>query len=150
MSETHAIVRLVGTDKASAERATFYLNSETRPDFEEEVPAPEKSVFEALEFAPLPVEIRVLNDTTIDAWFENAEVTELESVLIGLDALNLKARYLFFSDDEEYKAYFQVEGKKLVSLYTIEDDDTLDKKLWDLDWDGQALSLIIGISGVTN
>jgi hypothetical protein len=148
MSETHAIIRLVGSTKTGLERALFFLDSESRPSFEEEVPATEKAVFEALEFAPAPAFIRAVGNTAIEAGFENEALADLKDMIIGLSALKFDQCYVFFGDDEEYKVYFKLDGQKLVCIYTLEDDEALDTKLWELEWDERALSLIIEWFGV--
>lgn len=143
MSETSALVRVVAKDEQTADRIQCYLDGGTRPDFEDEVPAGELAVFKAMEFAETPESVSRTDGRTVEAWFENVELNELEPLVAAFDPFKPEGRFVFFQDDEEFKGYFVYRGKKLKRLYTIEDDAALDEQLWELGWDSRALDLIL-------
>lgn len=143
MSETFALIRIQAKSPETADRIQLYLDGNTRPDFEEEVPASEQAVFALMEYAETPNNVKRVNELSIVAVFENAELEDVEAVVAAFDAFKPVDRYIFFADDEEFKGYFVYRSKKLRRLYTIQDDPTLDKKLSKLGWDERALDLII-------
>ncbi len=143
MSETNAIIRFTSNLPEILKRIQFYLNDDTRPDFEDEVPNEEKAVFETMEFAEIPFQIERPNETTLDAYFEFIDETELESLIKALVWFKQDGAYLYFADDEEYKVYKQYHDDRFIELYHHMDDEAMDEKLWDLDWDHRAFDLII-------
>ena len=143
MSETSALVRMIAKDEQTADRIQCYMDGDTRPDFEGEDPAGEMTVFKASEFTETPVSVSRKDGRTVEAWFENVELKELEPLVATFDPFKPEGRFVFFQDDEEFKGYFVYRGKKLKRLYTIEDDATLDEQLWELGWDSRALDLIL-------
>lgn len=138
--ETHSRIRFICASEEALERLRFYLNSETRPCFEEDVPESEQSVFEVMEFAPSPVELSG-EGLVIDVLFENTDFDELSSMVKALSRWAEQC-YVFFADDEEYKAFFKLAEGTLVVLYTLGDDEALDEKLYELDWDTRAMTQI--------
>lgn len=147
MSEINAIIRFSSDSPKTLTRIQFYLNGDTRPDFEDEVPNEEKAVFEAMEFAEVPFELKQRNDTTLDAYFEFVDETELDNLIKALSWFKPDGAFLYFADDEEYKVYKQYYEGKFIDLYLYMDDEALDEKLWDLDWDHRAFDLIIDCYG---
>ncbi len=143
MSETHAIIRLIAHDKQTAQRLAFYLDGNTRPDFEDEVPEKERDIFKKMEFAETPIEIQWRDDVTFDAYFENIEEIDMEDLLYAVSAFELDNAYLFFADDEEYKTYKQFHNNTFKTLYMYLDDARIDETLWDLEWDERALDFVI-------
>jgi len=143
MSETNAIIRFTSDSPAILKRIQFYLHGDTRPDFEEEVASEEKAVFEAMEFAEIPFQIEQRSENTLDAYFECVNETELENLIKALSWFKPDGAYLYFADDEEYKVYKQYHEGLFIDLYHYMDDEALDNKLLDLDWDHRAFDLII-------
>ena len=143
MSSTNATIRFVATAPESLKRVEFYLNGNTRPDFEDEVPDDEKGVFTAMEFAEVPFQIEQRSENTLDGYFELVDENELEDIIRALAFFKPTAAYLYFADDEEYKVYKQYHNGKFVDLYNYMDDEALDEKLWGFDWDHRAFDLII-------
>ena len=144
MSETNAILLFKVTDAATAARIQFYLDENTRPDYADEVPADEKPLFEAMEFAEVPIKIEQPNDSTIYAWFEFIEPEDVIGIFRAFDALEGEIeRHAYFADDEEYRVYLQYLNGELKPIYTIEDDKGIDDTLWSMDWDKKALDWII-------
>ncbi|GLQ32396.1 hypothetical protein [Litoribrevibacter albus] len=139
--ETHALIRFDCSSSETLKRVHYYLDSDTRPCFEEDVPVSELPVFETMEFAPSP--IKIINDgLVIDSLFENAEFEELNSMIKALSRWTDHC-YLFFADDEEYKAYFELKEGQLVGIYSLGEDDILDEHLHDLDWGQRALDKVL-------
>lgn len=143
MSETYAHIKIISNNTQSLERVKFYLETDTRPDFENEVPADEVEIFKAIEFSDLPTKIKQSSPNVIDAWFEFVELEDILDLFIAFDNFPSLTQYCFFSDDEEYKAYFIYRNGELIPIYTIEDDDEFDEKLWGLDWDERAFEEVI-------
>ena len=143
MSETYAIIRFTSGSSQTLKRIHFYLNRDTRPDFEEGVPNEERAVFKALEFAETPFEIKQRGKNTLEAYFEFVNESEMEDIIRALAFFKPTAAYLHFSDDEEYKVYIQYHKDRFIELYRYMDDEALDEKLWGLDWDHRAFDLII-------
>ena len=143
MSETFALIRVVARDKEAAERVLFYLGGSTRPNFEEEVPESEKRLFQAMEHVADPEEIHKRKGHIVEAWYSLIELSELEEIVVGLDCLQLSNRYIFYANDEEYREYFEYKDNKLVSIYCAGEDEELDDKLWEVEWDERAMDLVI-------
>lgn len=141
MSENHSILRIQG-EEANVNRIHHYLAEATRPDFADEVPDTEVAVFEAMEFAPLPIECDA-NEGAVTAWFEHAELNELQQMLQGLTQLGNVQAYLLFSDDEEFKGFFQYREERLQLRYEIGLDKALDQTLWQTNWDVAGLEVLI-------
>jgi len=129
MSETYANIRFTSDLPEAFKRIHFYLDGDTRPDFEDEVPNEEKAVFEAMEFAEVPFQIEQRSENTLDAYF--------------LSWFKPDGAYLYFADDEEYKIYKQYHEGRFIDLYHYMDDEDLDEKLWGLDWDQRAFDIIV-------
>ncbi len=145
MSETNAILRFKTSTVEAANRIQFYLDEDTRPDFAEEIPASEVALFEAMEFADAPIQIDKPCETLIYAWYEFIELEEIEKILRAFECIEgVLAQYVYFADDEEYRAYFVYRNNTLKSIYTIEDDVDTDKKLWQMDWNETAMEWVIG------
>ncbi len=145
MSETNAILRFKTSTEKATDRILFYLGEDTRPGFAEEVSASEVALFEAMEFADTPIQIDRPSETLIYVWYEFIELEEIEKMLKAFDCIEgVLVRYVYFADDEEYRAYFEYRNNTLNSIYTIEDDVDTDKKLWQMDWDETALEWVIG------
>ena len=47
------------------DRAVFYLQEDTRPDFDDEVPEVEQALFEAVDEIPYPTVIKILDDSSL-------------------------------------------------------------------------------------
>lgn len=143
MSETHAILSFKEKDKESIKRIRLYLDETTRPSFEEEIPESEHTIFKAIEFAESPVEIQQQGNQ-LTAWFEFIDEDDILNMFNAFECLpGIGERYAFLADDEEYKTYLRYENGELKTVYTIEDDEVIDEKLWSLDWDEKALDWII-------
>lgn len=141
MMENHSRIRFICSSQDALKRLRCYLDSDTRPCFEEDVPESELQVFATMEFAPSPIQV-ISDDLVIDSLFENTEFEELDSMIIALSRWTDHC-YLFFADDEEYKAYFELNEGQLVGIYSLGEDDTLDEQLYDLDWDQRAMDKIL-------
>ena len=147
MSETYTLLRIVSENKDLAQRIHFYLDSNTRPDFEEEVPQNELAFFKKIESLDSPGEIVWQNNRCFDAHFENIEESDIEEIASAISLFEQSKIYFFFMDDEEYKIYKQLINGEYKILYIIENDETIDEKLWDLDWDHRAMDYIISQFG---
>jgi hypothetical protein len=148
MSETYAILTFITERPETLERIRVYLNEDTRPDFEDEVPISEAVLFKVMEFADTPQEIVQSNDHQLYSWYEFIEEDDIATIFKAFDELDHSIRrYGFFADDEEYKVYFKYADGKLTRIYTIEDDEDVDDKLWEMEWNEKALDWIIEHKG---
>ncbi|HEB56732.1 MAG TPA: hypothetical protein ENI98_10625 [Gammaproteobacteria bacterium] len=147
MTEIQAIMRVVANDEETARRVMFYLDGDTRPNFEDEVPDDERAIFTGLEFSDTPIDIKRSTNYTVDAWFESINPNALEEMLSALNTFELRRCYVFLADDEEYKAYFTYEKGALEILYSSEEDPELDAMLWELGWGIEAMELVIERKG---
>ncbi len=146
MSESIAILRFKANTTESIERIKLYLNQVTRPVFSNEVPAQEACLFEAMEFVTGSVRITDYDKNTMYAWFEFVELDEIERIFKACDKINgIQSLYAYYADDEECRLYLTYCDAKLIPIYSIWDDEILDKKLWEMDWDEKALEMIIHI-----
>lgn len=143
MSETYAQVKFISENTESLNRVKYYLDSDTRPDFDNEVPKDEIELFKAMEFAEVPNTIKQSTPNIIDAWFEFIELEDLVDIFATFAQFFDIKQFCFFADDEEYKAYFIFTNKELKPIYTIEDNDELDEILWELDWDERAFEKVL-------
>ena len=148
MSETHAILAFITEKPELLERIKVYLNEDTRPAFEDEAPAIEAELFKAMEFAESPEAIESAAGDRLFAWYEFIEEEGILDIFKALDHLDSAIeRYAFFADDEEYKAYFRYSEDRLKGIYCIDEDEAIDERLWDMDWDENALAWIIENKG---
>jgi hypothetical protein len=144
MSETSAIFRFRASSVETSKRILLYLNGDTRPDFDDEVPESEKSLFEVMEFAAIPLRLKQGDDHTVFAWFEFIQLEEVNTILKSFDAIpGIENRHAYFADDEEFRAYFEFSDNRLKLLYEIEQENDIDEILWSMDWDESALDWII-------
>ena len=144
MSETNAILRFKTASVEASKRILLFLDGDTRPDFDDEVAESEKSLFEAMEFAAIPLQLEQADDHTIYAWLELIQLEEAESILRAFGAIaGIEACHAYFADDEEFRAYFEFSDNRLKLLYEIEQDTDIDKKLWEMNWDEFALEWVI-------
>ncbi len=140
--ENHSRIRFLVNSIESLNRIIFYLDTNTRPCFEEDVPIQEHAVFNILEFADSPIDLAV-DELTLDVLFENIDFDSITPLVNALSLLGVKDCYVFFSDDEEYKAYYKYMNRELKLIYQMGKDRKLDIILYDLDWGIKALAKVI-------
>ena len=148
MSETHAILAFITKKPELLDRLKVYLNEDTRPAFEDEAPKEEAELFKAMEFAESPETIESSATDRLYARYEFIEEEGILDIFKAFDHLDPSIeRYAFFADDEEFKAYFRYSEGRLKGIYCIDKDEAIDERLWEMDWDENALAWIIENKG---
>lgn len=103
---------------ALCERIAFFLRSETRPLFPEDVPAHEENLVAAFEEVDTPTSLRC-DGTTLDANFGDFYDFESAEVLVKAVALLAPREiYLYFADDEETQHYYRYAEGGLQFLFS--------------------------------
>lgn len=106
-----------------ADRLSFYLHSETRPDFHDEVPLQEADWVDAFEFLPEPTSIKRINKSSLFIFFDSE---------LNPDSFELcKAIGLF-------------KPKLLLTLESVEGDDSYDR------WSDGNNTLVYAPEGLEN
>jgi hypothetical protein len=143
MSETFVLMRLFADSPKTVRRIRRYLNENTRPGSVEKIPKEDNVDFGALELLESPFDMKGKGNR-LDAWFEFIDEDQLWDICQVIQGVNgFVTGYAMFADDEEYRIYYKCQGKKMLTIYRIEDDPELDEKLWELQWDVEAMDLII-------
>jgi hypothetical protein len=143
MSETYALMRVITDSTKTVRRIRRYLDEDARPESAEKIAKEDTIDFEDLELLEAPIEMKGKGNR-LDAWFEFIDEDQLWDICQVIQGVNgFVTGYAMFADDEEYRVYYKCQGKKMVPIYRIEDDPELDEKLWELEWDVEAMDLII-------
>lgn len=111
---------------AQCDRIAFFLRSETRPLFPEDVPEHEENLVEAFEDAETPTSLQS-DGTTLAAYFDQFEGFDTaEATVKAIAAMQPSDIYLFFANDEEtrhYYRYAQGELRFLLSELPLDGED---------------------------
>lgn len=142
MSDSYAFIRINTNTNESAERVSKYLAGHTRPDMESEIPDEDDIDFDELEFLETPEEIDVAG-TQLTSRFEFIEESDIEKLLKIIQGVNgFESAYVLYGY-EDYRVCFKFQDDRLRPIYTIEDDNKIDKQLWDMNWGTEALDWLI-------
>jgi hypothetical protein len=143
MSETFVLIRLFADSPKTVRRMRRYLNENTRPSSEEKIPNEDSIDFRALELLESPFDMKGKGNR-LDAWFEfidEDQMWDICKVILGVNGF--VHGYAMFADDEEYRVFYQCKNGTQQQIYCIGNDPELDEKLWDLNWDIEAMELVI-------
>lgn len=103
MSSLIAFTLLVRhTDAAQIRRIRYYLESETRPDFPEDVPESEADWVDAYEAVPYPERIDQPDDHTLLLFYDGDDLGELPEDIAFAIALSCPELVLSHSDLEDH------------------------------------------------
>ena len=127
--ENNATLYVKANQEQTLNRIVYYLNGDSRPDFEDEIPKQEQKIFQFFEFAEVPDEVYPLSTHEVVAYFEPDGIEEMEEIVRAVSLLKPDAIYFYFADDEDTREYYQ--GLHLVYTETVEDSrmEELNKKI---------------------
>ena len=110
MSEYKAYIVVRCKGASQVEKLLLYLEEATRPDFSDEVPAGEASLFELAEPVPFPSSVNHVSSNLVELSFNEDLIDVKQELPKFLDALNVERSVLLMdSFDEEY-FYLQSDG----------------------------------------
>ena len=146
MSDSYAFLRINTNTNESAERVSKYLAGHTRPDMEFEIPDEDDIDFDELEFLETPEEVNVAGKQ-LTARFEFIEEHDIEKLLKAIQGVDgFESAYALYGY-EDYRVCLKFQDDRLRPIYTIEDNNKIDKQLWDMNWSTEALDWLIAHRG---
>lgn len=99
MEETQVFTFARFLSKMDRDKALFYINEDTRPNFEDDVPEGEAAYFNAVDERPYPENLILVDDHTLYLYYE---IDELEPII---QCNELKADFTLTVCRSEYEGY---------------------------------------------
>lgn len=105
--------------KAQCDRLAFYADSNTRPDFEDDVPEKEAELFEAFENELAVDEVNRIDDRTLTLWVDDAEgPDEFDFFISSVALFEPDSLYYYFgTDGREDDSYYRYVDGEIVFLF---------------------------------
>jgi hypothetical protein len=132
-------------DLTQKENVLKYLLEDTRPDFEEDVPANEKELFECFEHADSCEHIKLTELEHIFTYDDEDIKYRLPKLFSYFDVQHA-GMFIDAEDTEREYYYFDLQKGKFSLVYTEGDDETLDGELEKFENIYEKIELIISRS----
>ena len=146
MPEADFELRIRFEDRHVRDRAVEFLSGQG-PAFDEEVAAPFRTLYLALEDIELPSEIKKQGEYSLTAYFEiygGEAMFEAQDYIDSFAKGGAKTIYGYYSDDDEVEIYWTFKDNEVQTLYEAHAVDEIDDILWNLD-EEQRLEKVIAL-----
>lgn len=125
--EYSAFMLIRSNDSKVLERIEYYLDDNTRPEFDDDVPESEQAIFKAFEYAEIPDSIDKRGDNALAVYLEPDGLPGMEEMVYAIEMLKPDSLYYFLADDEDSRAYYR--GQQLVLLEDEYCDESLSAEI---------------------
>lgn len=107
--------------KVQCDRLAFYADSDTRPDFESEVPEEEAELFEVFENELTVGELNRIDDRTLVMWIDDAEGSDEFEFFVSSAALfDPETIYYYFGTDGEENSFYHYQDGEITFLFNLQ------------------------------